>query len=79
MHVAHNNCTQNQNLFLIKNYRICPCFLFITPPAGFEPATNRLTVDGSTAELQRNVGGEVSSYSQLKGHTDDLLQHYNTP
>ena len=24
-----------------------------TPPAGFEPATNRLTVDGSTAELQR--------------------------
>ena len=31
-----------------------------TPPAGFEPATNRLTVDGSTAELQRNI-----RYSQI--------------
>ena len=26
-----------------------------TPRAGFEPATNRLTVDRSTAELPRNV------------------------
>ena len=26
-----------------------------TPPAGFEPATRRLTVVGSTAELQRIV------------------------
>ena len=26
----------------------------VTPPARFELATNRLTVDGSTAELQRN-------------------------
>jgi hypothetical protein len=25
------------------------------PPAGFEPAANRLTVDCSTAELQGNV------------------------
>ena len=28
---------------------------FLTPPAGFEPATRRLTVVGSTAELQRIV------------------------
>ncbi len=27
-----------------------------TPQAGFEPATNRLTVDRSTAELLRIVG-----------------------
>ena len=27
----------------------------ITPQAGFEPATNRLTVDRSTAELLRKV------------------------
>tara|TARA_Y100001968_G_scaffold123664_1_gene112691 strand:- start:47122 stop:47301 length:180 start_codon:yes stop_codon:yes gene_type:complete len=26
-----------------------------TPRAGFEPATNRLTVDRSTAELPRNA------------------------
>ena len=26
-----------------------------TPRAGFEPATNRLTVDRSTAELPRNI------------------------
>ena len=32
-----------------------------TPPAGFEPATNRLTVDGSTAELQRNDGSEPTA------------------
>ena len=29
--------------------------LIKTPRAGFEPATNRLTVDRSTAELPRNV------------------------
>ena len=28
---------------------------FKTPRAGFEPATNRLTVDRSTAELPRNI------------------------
>ncbi len=28
---------------------------FRTPRAGFEPATNRLTVDRSTAELPRNI------------------------
>lgn len=27
--------------------------VFLTPRAGFEPATNRLTVDRSTAELPR--------------------------
>ena len=32
---------------LIKTYK--------TPRAGFEPATNRLTVDRSTAELPRNI------------------------
>ena len=30
-----------------------------TPPAGFEPATRRLTVVGSTAELQRNKATQV--------------------
>ena len=32
------------------------CFLLDAPAAGFEPATNRLTVDCSTAELRRNMG-----------------------
>ena len=32
--------------------------LVATPPPGFEPGTNRLTVDSSTAELQRNRGSE---------------------
>ena len=32
-----------------------------TPPPGFEPGTNRLTVDGSTAELQRNDGSEPTA------------------
>jgi hypothetical protein len=30
-------------------------FFFITPQAGFEPATDRLTADCSTTELLRNV------------------------
>jgi hypothetical protein len=28
---------------------------YFAPPAGIEPATNRLTGDCSTAELQRNM------------------------
>ena len=28
---------------------------YLAPPAGFEPATNRLTGDCSTAELHRNI------------------------
>ena len=35
-----------------------------TPRAGFEPATNRLTVDRSTAELPRNID-EFSSLKYL--------------
>ncbi len=38
---------------------VCMCFLFgkrkMAPQAGFEPATDRLTVDSSTAELLRNA------------------------
>ncbi len=30
-------------------------YFTLAPPAGFEPAANRLTVDCSTAELQGNV------------------------
>ncbi len=30
-------------------------FFVITPQAGFEPATDRLTADCSTTELLRNV------------------------
>ena len=41
-----------------------------TPLPGIEPGTRRLTAVCSTAELKRNVGGEVSSYSQLDSHTD---------
>ena len=29
--------------------------LFLAPAAGFEPATDRLTVERSTAELRRNI------------------------
>ena len=35
--------------------RVVVMKLIKTPRAGFEPATNRLTVDRSTAELPRNV------------------------
>ena len=35
--------------------RVAVMKLIKTPRAGFEPATNRLTVDRSTAELPRNV------------------------
>lgn len=35
----------------------------MAPRAGFEPATNRLTVDCSTAELSRNI----KSWPKLKG------------
>ncbi len=34
---------------------LCNVYLAGTPQAGFEPATSRLTVDCSTAELLRKV------------------------
>ena len=43
----------------------------VTPPAGFEPATNRLTVDGSTAELQRN---ELTLEDRYLKRTPQCLQ-----
>ncbi|KKQ81728.1 MAG: hypothetical protein UT05_C0009G0006 [Parcubacteria group bacterium GW2011_GWF2_38_76] len=36
------------------------CVSVFTPRAGFEPATNRLTGDCSTAELSRNVLSPLS-------------------
>ena len=37
----------------LKKIPVSGIFLRNTPRAGFEPATNRLTVDRSTAELPR--------------------------
>ncbi len=36
------------------------------PRAGFEPATNRLTVDRSTAELPRNGLEELTAHTCLR-------------
>lgn len=40
----------NKNL-----HRVLEALKLLAPPAGFEPTTNRLTGDCSTAELQGNI------------------------
>jgi hypothetical protein len=45
---------------------------FLTPPAGFEPATRRLTVVGSTAELQRIVFLTNMVYKEQSSLVEDI-------
>ena len=48
-------CHENSFFVNKKASANTEAFTFQAPRAGFEPATNRLTVDRSTAELPRNV------------------------
>ena len=61
----------------MRNAEICyDSFLlsYLTPQAGFEPATNRLTADRSTTELLRNA---AITYSSLRiGIWQVLLQKF---
>ena len=47
-------CHENSFFINKKASANAEAFKFQAPRAGFEPATNRLTVDRSTAELPRN-------------------------
>jgi hypothetical protein len=40
------------------------CFGKVAPRAGFEPATDRLTVDCSTTELPGNIAMTARAYSK---------------
>ncbi len=40
-------------------------FLYLTPQVGFEPTTNRLTVDRSATELLR-IAHNLNKYSEKK-------------
>ncbi len=56
--------------FQTANFSPLYFILCLTPQAGFEPATNRLTVDRSTTELLRNA---PISYSKAKSRIWQVL------
>lgn len=56
--------------FQTANLSVLYFLVCLTPQAGFEPATNRLTVDRSTTELLRNA---PISYSKAKSRIWQVL------
>ena len=51
---------------------------YLAPGAGFEPATNRLTVDCSTAELSGTDGGRIARRSGLRNPLATLFSNVSS-
>ena len=47
----------------------------LAPTVGFEPTTNRLTADCSTAELSRNSGGRYRNRTDIEGFAVLCMSH----
>jgi hypothetical protein len=56
----------NRGLSACKADTLTAELIALAPQPGFEPGTNRLTVDGSTAELLWNIGS-YWTYTSSKG------------
>ena len=50
-------------------------FFLLAPTVGFEPTTNRLTADCSTAELSRNSGGRYRNRTDIEGFAVLCMSH----